>query len=237
MWALVLMLLPASLLLLAVIVLPFVMGQRHVVLYTVGVFLLGVTLHAVLQLMRRCRVVRFEPTEALAADRWRPESLAVALVACPAFCAALALNAFTRLDAVLSAAAAATAALIIAGGLTFAVVVALRRETLVNAAVAAGAAAAGAAAAAADGPTGGLTSIPEANANAEPRLMQAFLRDSIVNVESLSSLQQQSEASEGTSPAASEDGSAAGAAERVGLLSAYRGETGSPNGVRRETPR
>lgn len=229
-WALTLMLLPASALLLTVILLPFIMGQRHVVLYTIGVLLLGVSLYAVLQLVRRCRFVRFEPSEALAEDRWRPEGLAAALVAFPAFGGALALDAFTPLDAVLSAALAAAAALIAAGALTFVVVVLLRRETLVNTAVAAGGGADG------GGGSGaalgrGLTSIPEAAGKVEAPLMQAFLHDSVVNVESMSSLRRLDERSGGSSApdpdsdwGSAGDGAAEGATEATALLDAHNRE-------------
>eukprot|EP00892_Ulva_mutabilis_P001477 jgi/Ulvmu1/1132/UM107_0005.1 len=217
-WALTLMLLPASALLLTVILLPFIMGQTHVVLYTLGVALLGVSLYAALQLMRRCRVVHFEPSDALASDHWRPEGLAAALLAFPAFITGLALVAFTPLDAVLAAALAAAAALIAAGALTFVVVVLLRREVLVNTAVAAAGGVDGGGGAAAAG-SHGLSSIPEAPGPGEQPLMQAFLRDAIVNVESLASLQR---AGGGTSDGISGSSSARGSDD---------GDAGGGNGA------
>lgn len=187
-WALVLMLLPASMLLFAVLFLPFVMGQWNVVLYTVAVFLLGISLYAALQLARRSGAVRFEHSDSLSQDRWRPSTLSLALAALPSFLVAVALrSALPKLHALRLGCCIAAAVLVISATLRVVVARALRREAEEFHGLHGDGAAAGGTGAAGAGMSGCLSgqlrSIPETDAGTQAPLMKAFLQDSLVSVE------------------------------------------------------
>ena len=193
MWALVLMLLPASMLLFAVFFLPFVMGQWHVMLYTVAVFLLGISLYAALQLARRSGAVRFEHSDSLSQDRWRPSTLSLALAALPSFLVAVALrSAFPKLHALRLGCCIGAAVLVISAAFRVVVARALRREAEAFHGLHGDGAAAGVTGAAGAGMSGRLSgqlrhpileSIPETDAGTQAPLMKAFLQDSLVSVE------------------------------------------------------
>jgi hypothetical protein len=83
-WGLVLLLLPASALLLTVLILPILQHKWTVVLFTVGVALLGCFLYSILQLLRRTGAATFWHNEEMSTERWHPHNLAAALSALPA---------------------------------------------------------------------------------------------------------------------------------------------------------
>jgi hypothetical protein len=197
-WALVLMLVPASALLLTVFVLPFAQRQWSVVLYTAGVALLGVSLYALLQLLRRANWARFELSEALACDRWRPEALALAIAAFPAYLAAIVLHVTLKstYPVLFVACVGAAGGLVGAGMLMFVIVCALRRESSMAAPLLPGSFASGGLAGQSPLRAPNLESIPEASA-AEAPLMHAFLQDALVSVEDIKSLGEQAAAGNG----------------------------------------
>ena len=91
-WALPLMLLPASALLLTVLVLPALQRQWRIGAYTLGVALLGACAYALLQLLRRLRTLSFCHNELLAREFWPPALLAAALCAFPTYLGAVLLH-------------------------------------------------------------------------------------------------------------------------------------------------
>lgn len=170
-WGLVLMLLPASLLLLTVLALPVLQHQWVIVLYTFGVLLLGFALYAVLQLLRRCRVVAFVHNPEVTMGRWSAGALAASLTAFPTFLLAVAIYAYVRLDVGAAVACAIGAGCVIGAAVWGCVQLALRLEADRLGSRDLG-----------ERYSTHLLSIPEAGQEAP--LMRAFLRDSIVHNDS-----------------------------------------------------
>lgn len=166
-WGLVAMLLPAAVLLLMVLVLPALQRQWRINLYTLGVILLGVFLYALLQLLRRTRAVAFCQNDTLARERWRPETLALALCALPGYLAALTLNGLTGLSAGVAAACGLAVGCILACFVVVGTTWVLAREDEPLSM---------------DGDRTVLTSIPE-NGGDEAPLLRTFLHDSVVTAE------------------------------------------------------
>jgi hypothetical protein len=163
-WGLVIMLLPASALLLTVLVLPALERQWRIGLYTVGVALLGCCAYAALQLLRRLRLVSFCHNDAISNQRWRNEGLALALAAFPAYIAGNVLRFAFGLPAGVAAGAGLCVGCLLAVGVTAGLGWALRNEdNQVNM----------------ERDHSTLLSIPESGAEAP--LMRAFLQDSIVH--------------------------------------------------------
>lgn len=180
------MLLPASILLITVFCLPFVMGQWHVVLYTVAVFLLGISLYAALQLARRSGAVRFEHSESLSQDIWRPITLSVALAALPSFLVAVAIRSILpKLHVLPLGCCIAAAGLAISAMFMVVVTRVLKLEVEACHSLHGGGGIAGMPVPPGPGTLRHphLASIPEADAAAQAPLMRAFLQDSLVSVE------------------------------------------------------
>lgn len=190
------MLLPASILLITVFSLPFVLRQWHVVFYTLAVFLLGVSLYAALQLLRRSRVVNFEHSESLSQDRWRSQTLAVALAALPTFLFSISLGtALPHLSLLLLVCCTAAVGAAISATFMMVVTRALKREpdpcsgphggAVAGVSVAAGCGISRVLSATLRPGQGAssLESIPETDAAAQAPLMRAFLQDSLISVE------------------------------------------------------
>ena len=170
-WGLVLMLLPASLLLATVLALPVLQHQWVIVLYTFGVLLLGCFLYAVLQLLRRCRVVIFVHNPEVSTGRWRAGALAAALTALPTFLFAVLIYVYVRLDAGACAACAIGAGCVLGTAVWGGVCLALRLEDTFLGSRDLG-----------ERYSTHLLSIPEAGQEAP--LMRAFLRDSMAHNDS-----------------------------------------------------
>ena len=165
-WGLIIMLLPASALLLTVLVLPALQHQWRINLYTLGVVLLGVFLYALLQLLRRARTVAFCQNDTIARERWRPETLALALCALPGYLAALACSSLARMSAGVAAACGLAVGCILACFVVVGTTWALAREDEPSSM---------------DGERTVLSSIPE-NGDEAP-LLRAYLHDSVVTAE------------------------------------------------------
>lgn len=186
------MLLPASGLLVTLILLHIVMRQWHVVLYTVAVLLLGISLYAGLQMLRRTGTVQFEYSESLSRDRWCPGTLSVALAALPTFLVGVVLESVLHLSGlplVLCTAAAGVGIILV---VLLLIPRMLKREgdwhygpyAALNGATASGvpgAHAGGLSRGVSAAWPGTLQSIPETDAAQAP-LMRAFLQDSLVSV-------------------------------------------------------
>lgn len=165
------MLTPASALLATVLVLPAIQKQWRIGIYTVGVALLGVGSYALLQILRRFRVVRFCSNDSLDVERWSAPTLALALSALPGYAVCVALR----------SAAGASLGVALGGGLASgcllcaALVIALthaieRDDTKAQAHM--------------DRDRSALLSIPEVGPSApQAPLMRAFLRDSVVHAD------------------------------------------------------
>lgn len=127
MWGLVIMLTPASALLLTVIVLPALQRQWRIGLYTLGVALLGFWTYALLQLLRRLQLVAFCQNASLSTERWPTLWLAVALAALPGFLTGILLHFATGISALSAACTGAASACLALGILTLALSRMLRR--------------------------------------------------------------------------------------------------------------
>lgn len=191
-WALCLMLLPASGLLVTLILLHVVMRQWHVVLYTVAVLLLGISLYAGLQMLRRAGTVQFEYSESLSRDRWRPGTLSMALAALPTFLVGVVLESVLHLSGLPLVLCTAAAGVGIISVVLLLIPRMLKREgdwhygpyAALNGATASGvpgAHAGGLSRGVSAAWPGTLQSIPETDAAQAP-LMRAFLQDSLVSV-------------------------------------------------------
>lgn len=187
------MLLPAICLLITVFSLPFVLRQWHVVVYTVAVFLLGISLYAALQLLRRSGAVHFEYSESLSKDRWRPQTLSVALAALPTFLLTIALRmALPKQPILLVVCCGAAVCLVTTSVFMVVVTRGLKREEDDYHRLHGVSAVAGVSVATGGGMSRGLSgtlrpshleSIPETDAASQAPLMRAFLQDSLVSVE------------------------------------------------------
>jgi hypothetical protein len=190
-WALALMLLPASLLLITVFTLPFVLRRWHVVCYTVAVFLLGVSLYAALQLLRRSGAVRFEHSDSLSQDRWRPLTLSVALAAFPSFLVTVGvLSGLPKLHALLVLCCTAAAVLLFTTMFLVVVKRGLKQEVDgrygshgAGPGSGVGWAIGGVMSRTVSSAAANLESIPESDAAMQAPLMRAFLQDSLVHLE------------------------------------------------------
>lgn len=121
------LLLPASALLLTVLVLPVLQRRWAVVIYTCAVALLGTFLYAALQLVRRTGAASFSHNEAIANERWSPGTLATCLALLPSMLAGLGIAVYWHTAAAVAAAAAACIACVL-GVALWAVVLRLLRD-------------------------------------------------------------------------------------------------------------
>jgi hypothetical protein len=189
-WALALMLLPASILLMTVLALPFVLRQWHVVYYTTAVFFLGVSLYAALQVLRRSGAVQFEHSDSLSRDRWQPLTLSIALATLPSFLVTVGvLKALPHPHWLHVLSCTAAAMLLFTTAFLVIVKRGLKQEVDgqhglhgVGLGSGVGWAIGGFMPRAVSG-SANLESIPEYDAAAQSPLMRAFLQDSLVHVE------------------------------------------------------
>ena len=160
------MLLPASALLLTVLVLPAIQRQWRIGAYTLGVAMLGCCLYALLQVLRRTKKISFFHNDALDAERWSVEALTLALCTFPSYLVVVVLRTAFGLSFGIAAAVGFAAGCVLACAVVITLTWALSAEDdqvnmIRDRSV--------------------LLSIPEVGEQAP--LMRAFLRDSVVNSE------------------------------------------------------